>query len=171
MKFSPTSSFEKPSQPEMLVNFLSKKGWRICFAESCTGGLAAATLVDVPSASNVLDVSFVTYANEAKIEFAGVSPDTLEKFGAVSREVALEMAKGVASRSGAQVGVGISGIAGPSGGQSSKPVGMVCFGFVAPGKSRSETVFFGDVGRNAVRKKSVEYVYQTLVEWLLDKTE
>ncbi len=171
MNASPVSFSERDFDPERLVDLLSKKGWRICFAESCTGGLAAASLVDVPSASKVLDASFVTYANEAKIQFAGVSPLTLERFGAVSQEVALEMAKGAAARCGAQVGVGISGIAGPSGGQPGKPVGMVCFGFFAPGMDRAETVYFGDIGRNSVRKKSVEYVYHTLLEWLSDPEE
>ena len=90
---------------EKTVAFLMEQGKRISFAESCTGGLLAATLVDVPDASKVLDMSFVTYANEAKIDLVGVSPETLAAHGAVSEQTAKEMASGVARRSGAQIGV------------------------------------------------------------------
>ena len=98
---------------EAVVNRLMERGWRISFAESCTGGLAAARLVDIPNASRVLDASIVTYANEAKTHFLGVSPQTLEAHGAVSEETAREMAEGICRAAGAEVGVAVSGIAGP----------------------------------------------------------
>lgn len=149
-----------------LVKRLIEKNYRISFAESCTGGLAAATLVSVADASKVLDVSFVTYANAAKIKYLGVKEQTIEEKGVVSEEVAAQMAAGVATEAGSQIGVGITGVAGPSGGTPDKPVGMVCFGFFVDGKVRTYTKQFGSIGRNEVRKKSVEFVYSTLLELL-----
>ncbi|MBQ9122302.1 MAG: CinA family protein, partial [Lachnospiraceae bacterium] len=95
-----------------VVNKLIERNWTISFAESCTGGLAAARLVSVPDASKVFAASVVTYANEAKVKYVDVDPEIIKRFGVVSDEVALSMAKGVAKANEAQVGVGISGIAG-----------------------------------------------------------
>lgn len=149
-----------------VVKKLIEKNYRISFAESCTGGLAAATLVSVADASKVLDVSFITYANAAKIKYLGVKEQTIEEKGVVSEEVAAQMAAGVAMEAGSQIGVGITGVAGPSGGTPDKPVGMVCFGFFVDGKVHTYTKQFGTIGRNEVRKKSVEFVYSTLLELL-----
>ena len=149
-----------------LVATLKEKGLRISFAESCTGGLCAAGIVAVPDASSVLDASFVTYANEAKTALVGVNPDTLAAHGAVSEEVAGEMAAGAAAASGAAVGVGISGIAGPTGGTKEKPIGTVCFGFSVGGRVTTVTRHFGELGRNAVRAAAVSFVYETLLEIL-----
>lgn len=150
----------------LLVESLSKRGWHITFAESCTAGLAAARLVDVPAASAVFDGSFVTYANEAKIKYLGVRAETIARVGVVSEEVALEMARGAADAYGAEIGVGISGIAGPSGGTAAKPVGTVCFGFAVGDETLSATCRFGDIGRENVRRASVDFVYRTLAEKL-----
>ena len=155
---------------EQLVSLLLARGWHICFAESCTAGLACAHLVDVPGASNVLDVSFVTYANEAKEKYAFVKPETLAAHGAVSEAVAREMAKGIAAQSGAEVGVGISGIAGPGGGTPEKPVGTVCFGFFVNGTLSSATCHFEGLDRTGVREASVQYAHRALVV-LLNGTE
>lgn len=155
--------FEKA---EKIVGLLQKQNRRITFAESCTGGRAAAGIVDVPSASAVLDVSFVTYANEAKIRFLGVSPDTIAAHGVVSEPAAAEMAKGCAKAADAAVGVGISGIAGPGGGTPTKPVGMVCFGFCVEGKVVTFTRQFGALGRSEVRDAAVDFVYDTLLTLL-----
>ena len=149
-----------------VVDTLIRKNWKIAFAESCTGGLAAARLVDVPDASRVLDASVVTYANEAKIRYLGVDPETLTAFGAVSEQVAGQMAQGVALENGAQVGVGISGIAGPGGGSDEKPVGMVCFGFWVNGNLTVTTCQFGALGRTQVRAAAVDFVYRRLNELL-----
>lgn len=149
-----------------LVSALKERGLRIAFAESCTGGLAAAGIVAVPDASSVLDASYVTYANEAKTALVGVSPDTLAAHGAVSEEVAGEMAAGAAIASGAAVGVGISGIAGPTGGTPEKPVGTVSFGFSVGGRVTTVTRHLGNLGRNAVRAAAVTFVYETLLEIL-----
>ncbi len=149
-----------------LVDILIKLGYHITFAESCTAGLAAAKLVNVPDASKVLDVSFVTYANEAKVKYVGVSEKSIEQFGVVSEQVAGEMALGAANAMGSEVGVGISGIAGPTGGTEDKPVGMVCFGISINGNVKTYTKYFGDIGRNQVRKASVEYIFTTLIDEL-----
>ena len=157
------------NKQEKVVKLLIEKGYTISFAESCTGGKAAAAIVDVADASKVLNASFVTYANEAKERFAYVSKDTLEKHGAVSEETAYEMASGVAKTAGANVGVGITGIAGPTGGTKEKPVGTVCFGYSINGTVKTETVYFGNLGRNNVRNKSVEHVMDMLIEMIWTK--
>ena len=149
---------------EQVVEKLIEKGWHTSFAESCTGGLCCGTLVNVTNASSVLDMSFVTYANEAKIKLLGVKADTILSNGVVSEEVAYEMAQGVAKVANSQVGVGITGIAGPGGGTERKPVGMVCFGFYIEEKVYTYTCQFGEIGRNQVRKSSVEFVFEKLPE-------
>lgn len=154
------------SHPEWVVRRLKERGWHISFAESCTGGLCAARLVSVPDASWVLDASHVTYANGAKISYLGVSEQSIAACGVVSEEVARQMAEGVAQRNGAEVGVGVSGIAGPGGGREKKPVGTVCFGFYINGDIISYTKHFGNIGRNEVREASADFVYKTLVELL-----
>jgi len=151
---------------EQLVNVLIEKNWHISCAESCTGGLVASRIVNVANASRVLDVSFVTYANEAKMKYLGVSPDTITAHGVVSEEVVREMAQGVAKEAGSQVGIGISGIAGPGGGTDKKPVGMVCFGFYVNGTITTKTMQFGNPGRNEVRALSTEYALKTILELL-----
>ena len=153
---------------EQVVDRLIEKNFHISFAESCTGGMCCGTIVNVTNASKVLDVSFVTYANEAKMKFLGVNADTILSHGVVSEEVAYEMAQGVCKTAGSEVGVGITGVAGPGGGTAKKPVGMVCFGFCINGQTVTYTKQFGEIGRNQVRKSSVEFVLQTLLE-LLDE--
>ena len=160
------NSEEIDSRAALIVDILTAKGWTISFAESCTAGLAAAHLVDIPSASKVFNASFVTYAKEAKVKYAGVSEETIAEKGVVSEAVATQMAIGTARANDAEVGVGISGIAGPTGATPGKPVGMVCFGFYIDGKTMSATKQFGDLGRDAVRIASVEYVYSFLASML-----
>ena len=154
------------SPQEKLVAHLKEKGLRISFAESCTAGLAAAELVAVSGASDVFDASFVTYANTAKIKFVGVSPETLNAYGAVSEQTAGEMAEGCARAACADIGVGISGIAGPGGGTPEKPVGTVCFGFHAAGRTHTLTMHFEGLDRAGVRKAAVRFVFAHLNEVL-----
>lgn len=149
-----------------VVQKLIDKNYHISFAESCTGGLCSAELVGVADASKVFDISFTTYANEAKIKFLGVSAETIGKFGVVSEEVAAEMCRGVAKAANSAVGVGVTGVAGPGGGTDKKPVGMVCFGFYVNGKVITVTKQFGALGRNNVRGASVNFVFKTLNELL-----
>ena len=150
---------------EKLVSLLEEKGLHISFAESCTAGLAAARLVNVSGASSVFDGSFVTYANEAKMRLVSVRAETLAAHGAVSEETAREMAVGCAEKMGAELGVGISGIAGPGGGTPKKPVGTVCFGFFTPAGVKSCTEHFeGD--RESVRTQAVDFAFRTLLSLL-----
>jgi nicotinamide-nucleotide amidase len=132
-----------------------QRGKKIVIAESCTGGLVAAALTEIPGSSDVFQAAFVTYANEAKIDMLGVSQDVLETFGAVSIAVAWSMAQGALARSGADVAVAITGVAGPDGGTERKPVGTVVFARARRGADPKEIVAdrkeFGDLGRGGVR--------------------
>ena len=130
-------------------------GLRVTIAESCTGGLVAAALTEVAGASDVLEGSFVTYSNEAKVAFLKVSLDVLETFGAVSVAVAWSMARAALERTGADTAVAITGVAGPGGGTEKKPVGTVVFARAAKGADPANIVSdikkFGDLGRGGVR--------------------
>jgi nicotinamide-nucleotide amidase len=126
-------------------------------AESCTGGMVAAAITDVPGSSQVFDRGFVTYSNAAKQAMLGVRPETLAAHGAVSQEVAREMAEGALARSAATLAVAVTGIAGP-GGSGLKPEGRVCFALAAQGApTRSETVDFGALGRATVRARARDH--------------
>lgn len=151
---------------EEVVKLLIEKNYTISFAESCTGGKMAAAIVDVADASKVFNAGFVTYANEAKVKYAKVHQETLDRYGAVSEQTAGEMAEGTAGYNHADVAVGISGIAGPTGGTEEKPVGTVCFGYYIRGKVFTETVAFPNEGRNKVRDMSVEHVLDVLINEL-----
>ncbi|MCR5415794.1 MAG: nicotinamide-nucleotide amidohydrolase family protein [Pseudobutyrivibrio sp.] len=113
---------------EQIVNELSNRKLTVATAESCTGGLIASTIVDVPGASDCFNEGYVTYSNEAKMKNLGVKDETLMAFGAVSTETATEMAKGVRRTAKADFGVSSTGIAGPGGGSPKKPVGLVYIG-------------------------------------------
>ena len=151
---------ESISYEEKVVKYLKENGLHISFAESCTGGLAASRLISVSGASSVINESYITYANESKIKLLGVSAATIEGFGVVSEEVAREMAKGVCLASGAEIGVGITGVAGPYSESDEKPVGMVCFGVSINGEVDSKTVHFGNIGRNDVREEAAKYIFR-----------
>lgn len=141
-------------------------GLRIATAESCTGGMISAALTDVAGSSDVFERGFVTYSNTAKTDMLGVRPRTLAEYGAVSEEVAREMAEGALERSKAALSVAVTGIAGP-GGSEHKPEGRVCFGLARHGQpTRSETVEFGPIGRAAVRKATVDHALALLAESL-----
>lgn len=139
-----------------------KAGVMIATAESCTGGLIGATLTEIPGSSTVVDRGFITYSNAAKQQMLGVSPDTLSQFGAVSAEVAREMALGALARSDASVAVSVTGIAGP-GGSEHKPEGRVCFGLAHRGGVSTETIEFGAIGRQNVRLGTVDHALGMLL--------
>lgn len=146
-----------------LLNRAKSQGVMIATAESCTGGMVAAALTDIPGSSAVVERGFVTYTNTAKQEMLGVRIDTLEANGAVSEEVAQEMAEGALHHSQAQLAVSITGIAGP-GGSEHKPEGRVCFGLAAVGQpTRTETVEFGALGRENVRKAARDHALLMLL--------
>ena len=149
-----------------LVQLLISNNYKISCAESCTGGMLASAIVDVADASKVLDMSFVTYASEAKTSLINVSNDIIDEYGVVSEEVAKEMAIGVARKANSNIGVGITGLAGPSGGTELKPVGMVCFGILINTEIYTFTQYFGNIGRTNVRQKAVECVIDRLIEFL-----
>ncbi len=127
-------SEEGASLEEAVVDLLKRRGFRVTVAESCTGGLISSRLTDVAGVSEIFGRGFVAYSNEAKVELLGVQEKTLERFGAVSEEVAGEMASGALRVSGADVSVAVTGIAGPGGGSDDKPVGTVCFGVAVAGQ-------------------------------------
>lgn len=146
-----------PSPVERILAAARARGLRIATAESCTGGLLAARLTDVPGSSDVFDRGFVTYSDRAKGDMLGVRADTLAACGAVSEETAREMAEGALARSGADIAVAVTGIAGP-GGSGSKPEGRVCFALaVRAAPVRSETVEFGPRGRQLVREAATAH--------------
>lgn len=138
-------------------------------AESCTGGMIAAALTDIPGSSDAFDRGFVTYSNAAKQEMLGVRAETLDSFGAVSEAVAREMAEGALARSRAGIAVSVTGIAGP-GGSEFKPEGRVCFGLAQQGRAtRCETVEFGAIGRANVRAATRDHALMLIAATLRDQ--
>lgn len=148
---------------EALAQALLARGWRLATAESCTGGLIAAACTELSGSSNWFDRGFVTYSNEAKAEMLGVDPALIAQQGAVSEVVARAMAFGAVRHAQAQVGVAVTGIAGPTGGTPQKPVGTVWFGFQVNGQLSSETCRF-DGDRAAVREATVQHALRRLLE-------
>lgn len=138
------------------------KGVVIATAESCTGGLVAAALTDIAGSSAVVDRGFVTYSNAAKMAMLGVLTQTLDAYGAVSEEVASEMAQGALAHSKASLTVAITGIAGP-GGSEHKPEGRVCFASATQEKLVVETVEFGALGRENVRLAARDHALSMLL--------
>lgn len=116
---------EDKTLPETTVEMMIEKKLTVSAAESCTGGMFAKMIVDIPGCSEILGESFVTYSNAAKMKYLGVKEETLQKFGAVSEETAREMSEGVCRNTSSDIGIGITGIAGPGGGTKEKPVGLV----------------------------------------------
>jgi nicotinamide-nucleotide amidase len=148
-----------------LLDLCRSKKLTIAAAESCTGGLLAATLTEIPGSSQVFDRGFVTYSNDAKTAMLGVPVDLLETFGAVSRETAQAMASGALARAGVDLAVAITGIAGPGGAMPGKPVGLVHFAAASRGGRRSHQARqFGDIGRVPVRHESVRQALAMLRE-------
>ena len=147
---------------QQLADKLLAKKLIISTAESCTGGWISQSLTALAGSSAWFDSGFVTYSNAAKIEMLGVDPGTLDQFGAVSPEVALEMAEGALRNSDAAVALAVTGIAGPGGSQF-KPEGRVCFGIITKQTGgRVETIEFGALGREQVRLAAVAHGLRTL---------
>ncbi len=144
---------------EAAVKKLIEKKLKISAAESCTGGLFTALITEVPGASEILEESIVTYSNEAKMLELNVKKETLDAVGAVSRETACQMAEGIRAHTGADVGVGITGIAGPGGGTPEKPVGTVFVGVsAADGTEVRELHLDGD--RESVREQTCRIAFE-----------
>ena len=151
---------------ETLISLAISAGVKIATAESCTAGLIAGAITEVAGSSAVLDRGFVTYSNAAKVQMLGVRAATLDAHGAVSEQVAVEMAEGALRNSEAQLTVSVTGIAGP-GGSEFKPEGRVCFAVAQIGTSTfTETQEFGAIGRSRVRQATVAHAIALLISAL-----
>ncbi|KAA3449911.1 damage-inducible protein CinA [Mesorhizobium sp. SARCC-RB16n] len=141
-----------------LLEACRDRGIMLATAESCTGGMIIAALTDIAGSSTVVDRGFITYSNEAKMDMLDVRAATLDAHGAVSRETAIEMAKGALARSRAGLTLAVTGIAGPGGGSAEKPVGLVWFGVGLEGKAvMAEHKLFADNGRDFIRRETVNH--------------
>ena len=148
-----------------VVERASAAGIVIATAESCTGGMISAAITTIAGSSRVLDRGFVTYSNAAKMDMLGVSAETLDTQGAVSEQVAAEMAAGALKHSNATLSVSITGIAGP-GGSDFKPEGRVCFGIATNDGVETQQIDFGALGRTGVREATVAHALELLLEKL-----
>jgi nicotinamide-nucleotide amidase len=148
-----------------IARILSKDGYKLATAESCTGGMISAACTSLAGSSDWFDCGFVTYSNEAKSELLGLDPALITEHGAVSEAVARAMAFGAARHSHAQVSMAVTGIAGPTGGSADKPVGTVWFGFSIHGNLHSETRKF-DGDRTEVREATVLHALQRVLALL-----
>tara|TARA_R110002051_G_scaffold57104_2_gene105797 strand:- start:22052 stop:22537 length:486 start_codon:yes stop_codon:yes gene_type:complete len=150
------------TQAQTLVALARSKELRVATAESCTGGMVSAAITDVAGSSAVFDRGFVTYTNAAKVQMLNVKPETLELYGAVSEQIAVQMAHGALANSRADIAVSITGIAGP-GGSDHKPEGRVCFALCTKNQTRSETIEFGAIGRATVRAAATQHALCLLI--------
>ena len=148
-----------------VVERASAAGILIATAESCTGGMISAAITAIAGSSRVLDRGFVTYSNAAKMDMLGVSAETLDTQGAVSEQVAAEMAAGALKHSTATISVSVTGIAGP-GGSDFKPEGRVCFGIATNDGVETQQIDFGALGRTGVREATVAHALELLLEKL-----
>lgn len=154
---------------QRLVTEYTRRGLMVATAESCTGGMIAAAITDIAGSSAVLDRGFVTYSNDAKQDMIGVSAETLTAYGAVSRQTAIEMARGALSRSKADRSVAVTGIAGPGGGSAEKPVGLVHLALAtASGETQHWELRFGDLGREGIRRETVTRALDALLDDLTE---
>lgn len=148
-----------------IIADFSARGLKVATAESCTGGLIAGALTEISGSSAVVDRGFVTYSNDAKIQMLGVDPATLAAHGAVSRQTAIEMARGAVARSEADFSVAVTGIAGPGGGSTEKPVGLVHLSAAGRnGTALHREMHYGDIGRDAVRLATIRTALEMLTE-------
>ena len=150
---------------QAILDAARANGTVIATAESCTGGGIAVALTDIAGSSAIFDRSFVTYTNAAKVQMLGVSQTTLDAHGAVSEQVAAEMARGALARSDATLAVSVTGIAGP-GGSNHKPEGRVCFGIATATGVTTQLCDFGALGRAGVRARSVDHALDLLLQSL-----
>lgn len=155
MSTSVASDAELNDLAQTIATIFVQRGATLVTAESCTGGWIAKTLTDIAGSSAWFECGVVAYSYEAKEALLGVRPETLEQQGAVSRETVIEMVSGALARFGATVAVAVTGIAGPSGGTTDKPVGTVWIGWKRRGGYAHAEVFHFDGGRDSVRRQTV----------------
>lgn len=155
------------SLAEDVLTRAKNAGLKAATAESCTGGLIAASLTAVPGSSAVFERGFVTYSNEAKTEMLGVPADLIARLGAVSREVAIAMAEGALQNSHADIAVSVTGVAGPDGGSAEKPVGLVHFAAARKGRATiAQEQRFGSIGRAGIQEASAAFALQLIGEMI-----
>ena len=157
---------EQETLEESIAKLLIANRLTVTTAESCTGGLLAGRLVNVSGVSEVFKEGYITYSNEAKEKLLGVEKETLAQFGAVSPQTAEEMARGCAAAAGADIGIGITGVAGPDGGTEEKPVGLVYIGCCCRGRVMVEEFRFNG-NRSKVRQSAVAYALRMLRDAVL----
>ena len=161
-------STENEELEEVAAKLLMEKNISVSFAESCTGGLISYKLTKVPGISKVFKCTVVSYSNESKIKSLGVKGDTIEKYGEVSRETAVEMAEGIRKIAGTDIGVAVTGIAGPEGGTAEKPVGLVYLALSdKSGTQWKELKLWG--GREKIRNMTSLFAFNLIRELLIDK--
>lgn len=153
------------NKAELLIQKLIDKGYTITTAESCTGGMIASALVDVPGASSAINECHITYSNEAKMKYLGVNKETLDNFTAVSEETAIEMVMGASKLADANVAIAVTGLAGPDGGTEEKPVGLVYIACKVDDRIRIGKPIF-DGNRNEVRSQATDYAIDMALEML-----
>jgi nicotinamide-nucleotide amidase len=164
---SPASNLDIDDIIATMAKTLLAKGWRLSTAESCTGGLVSASITALAGSSEWFERGYITYSNQAKSEDIDVSQNLIEEYGAVSDQVARAMALGAKQNSGSDIALSITGIAGPSGGSSEKPVGTVCFAWVlANDQMISETKYFeGD--RQQIRQQACDFSLRKLLSLVI----
>ena len=148
---------------QQILQHLTEKKQTVSSAESCTGGLLAGELTRLSGSSAIFSHGFVTYSNAAKHELLGVKNETLQQFGAVSQQTVAEMAHGALQKAHTDYALAISGIAGPTGGTTEKPVGTVCFGLATKNQTQTQTKHFSG-SRDEIRQRAVDYALQLLKE-------
>lgn len=149
-----------------VIEAATARGLTLATAESCTGGLVCGALTAVPGSSAVVDRGHVTYSNRAKTELLGVDPNLIDAHGAVSEAVARAMAEGARDRSGVDLAVSVTGVAGPGGGSAEKPVGLVHFALAGPEGVIHRRETYGDLGRDAIRAAAVRTALRMLADAL-----
>lgn len=151
----------------IIGRLLRKKGWRLSTAESCTGGLIGHRITNVPGSSDYFDGGVVTYSNDAKRELLKVPEDTIATYGAVSRQTAVAMAEGIRKLRGIEVGIGVTGIAGPAGGTEAKPVGLVYIALSSPVRVECKEFRFG--GNRELIKLQASEAALSMLKMLLEE--
>lgn len=151
---------------EFIVHALTERGLTIACAETLTGGGIAQALIQVPGSSRVLDLGVAAYSDQAKVKVLRIDSETIQRYGAVSEEIAREMAEGVATVAHADLGLAVTGVSGPGGGTAEKPVGMVCFALKKPGETITQTCRFGDLVRDAIMDRSVQTALELVEEYI-----
>lgn len=151
---------------DKIVKLLMEENLKISFAESCTGGLLASELIKTPNASKVIEISFVTYSDDAKEKYLGVSKDDIQKYDVVSEEIALEMVLGVVDKTKSDIAISVTGNAGPTT-CGNFAVGIVCFGFYIKGFKKTFRKSFQNMSREEIINASAEFAFSKLLELLI----